>query len=177
MFEPINIRSEKYRDVYQGKGITWKTVVRKKAIFIGKRFKTTMQNDQSYHDIPQIWSKAVETNLFEKIPNPQNPNVMNGIYTGWDIDENFDLLIGTFVHQDTEPPQGFIHHSVAEGKYMVFSIFGNTTEKVLLGWKYIYGTWFAENSYEHGDADDFDHFDERFFEPSQPCSDIFISIK
>ena len=60
---------------------------------------------------------------------------------------------------------------------MVFTVFGSESEKVLLGWRYIYGSWFADHGYEHGDSDDFDHFDSRFYDSSVPCSDIYISIK
>ncbi|TGG92875.1 hypothetical protein E4656_12170 [Natronospirillum operosum] len=60
---------------------------------------------------------------------------------------------------------------------MQFTLPGNTTERIVAGWKYIYGRWFAETGYEHGDSDDFDHFDERFHGPGGPVSEIYISIK
>ncbi|MCP4131984.1 MAG: AraC family transcriptional regulator [bacterium] len=177
LFERINIRNDAYNKVYESKGITWKAVVRKKGTFIGKKYRTTMQDDKSYIDIPAICADSIEKNIFSQIPDPLNTNAMNGVYTGWDPEENFDFLVGTFTHEGASPPKGYVKHSIAHGKYMQFTVYGNAAEKILLGWKYIYGTWFADYGYEHGDSDDFDLFDERFFDSDNPSSEIYISIK
>lgn len=177
LFEKIDINNEKYKKIYSDKGITWKPVVRKESFFIGKKYRTTMQNDKSYDEIPSIWEKSYKDSIFAKIPGRLNENVTNGIYTGWDIEENFDFLVGALTNVKSVPPKNYVRHTLAKGNYMHFTVYGNEAEKILNGWKYIFGTWFADTGYEHGDADNFDLFDERFYDPVNPCSDIFISIK
>lgn len=177
LFEKIDINSDKYRKVYSDAGISWKPVVRKESSFIGKKYRTTMQNNKSYSEIPAIWENSYKDNIFKEIPGRLNENVTNGIYTNWDVEENFDFLVGTTTSIHASPPRGFVRHTIPKGNYMLFTIYGNTSEKIMNGWKYIFGTWFADSGYEHGDADNFDLFDERFFDSDNPCSDIYISIK
>jgi AraC family transcriptional regulator len=176
-FERINLRHERFRPVYEAKGITWRPVVRKETHFIGQKYRTTMQNDRSYTDIPAFWADATRREIFGRIPNPLRAGAANGIYTGWDLEDNFDFLVGAFTETGIPAPEGYVRHVLPEGTYMQFTIRGNQAERILLGWKYIYGTWFAETGYEHGDADDFDHFDERFYHAEDPRSEIYVSIR
>ncbi|WP_411822389.1 effector binding domain-containing protein [Leptospira sp. 'Mane'] len=177
MFEKIDIRSDQYKNVFDGTGIECKPMIRNQIAFIGKTFKTTMQKNQSMIDIPRIWESSFSENIFEKIPNRTAPNTVQGVYSNWDIDENFDFLVGCEVKENTPLPSGFVRHITPAAKYMVFTIPGNTSEKLVHGWKYIYGTWMPNSKYERGFCDDFDVFDARFQDPDHPVSDIYISIR
>ncbi len=177
LFGRMDMGHDQFRPVYEAKGITWREVVRKETRFIGKRYQTTMQNDRGYSDVPEYWANAAQKGIFESIPHPLNENVTNGIYAGWDIEDNFDILIGTFTKAQASSPPGYVSHLLPAGRYIQFTVHGNEAERIVLGWKYIYGSWFAETGYEHGDANDFDQFDERFQDPDDPVSEIYIPVK
>jgi len=176
-FEPIDIFQDRYRDVFNGSGITQETIVRKSISFIGKKFSTTMRGKKSETDIPEFWRKSYSDGLFQKIPGRIDEHSTHGVYINWDLEENFDLLVGSEVETQTSIPHGFEKHTIPPARYMVFTIPGNTSEKLILGWKYIYGAWFPDGSYEHGGADDFEVFDDRFLDPENPLSEIYISIR
>ncbi|TGL31655.1 AraC family transcriptional regulator [Leptospira koniambonensis] len=81
-----------------------------------------------------------------------------------------------------ETPETFLREfkkdfGTTPSEYMLFTVPGNTTEKLLSAWKYIYGTWLANSEYERGSEDDFEVFDERFWDPQNPVSEIYISIR
>ncbi|TGL58986.1 AraC family transcriptional regulator [Leptospira sarikeiensis] len=176
IFEKINIQEEKYRSVYEGVGIEFKPVIRNSSVLIGKTYKTSMQKDKSVSDIPRIWEESYANGIFDQIPNRKDTHTVQGVYSNWDLDENFDFFVGAEVDSETLPISGFTKQVLPASKYMLFTVPGNTMEKLLNAWKYIYGTWLPNSEYERGSEDDFDVFDERFWDPKNPVSDIYISI-
>ncbi|TGG92876.1 AraC family transcriptional regulator [Natronospirillum operosum] len=95
-FDRINMATDSRRPYYEAHGITWQKVVRKEMHFVGRRYRTTMQQERSYTDIPAFWAEATRSNRFDLIPSPLQYGTANGIYTGWDLEENFDFLVGAF---------------------------------------------------------------------------------
>lgn len=177
IFEKINIHENKFKTIYDGTGIEFKTVIRNNAVLIGKKHRTTMQKDQSTKDIPRIWTESFQEGMFDRIPERTDLKKVQGVYSNWDLEENFDFFVGAEVNPETSTPSGFTKQILTASKYMLFTVPGNTTEKLLSAWKYIYGTWLANSEYERGSEDDFEVFDERFWDPLNPVSEIYISIR
>ncbi|PKA16449.1 GyrI protein [Leptospira haakeii] len=177
IFEKININEDKFKTIYDGTGIEFKTVVRNRVVLIGKKHRTTMQKEQSTQDIPRIWTESFQEGLFDQIPERTDLKKVQGVYSNWDLEENFDFFVGAEVNPEVSVPSGFTKQILTASKYMLFTVPGNTTEKLLNAWKYIYGTWLANSEYERGSEDDFEVFDERFWDPQNPVSEIYISIR
>ncbi len=177
VFEKIDIYEDRYKNVYDRNGIEFRPVTRGKIGFVGQKHRTTMQKNQSAMDIPEIWRGSFQNQIFSQIPNPLNPKITLGVYTNWDYEENFDFLVGTEVGDETVPPPDFVKYTLPPAKYMLFTIPGNSSEKLIYAWKYIYGTWLPNSGYDRGDRDDFEVFDDRFQDPVNPLSDIYLSIR
>lgn len=150
-------------------------VVRAETRFIGWKYRTSMQRMRNETDIPAFWGDFFSRNVLGAIPGRLDQAAM-GVYCNWDIEENFDVLIGARVEDLSAVPEGMASRRIAPAKYMAFTVSGNTNEDILKAWKYIYGVWMPETGYERGWADDFDLFDDRFTRAGNPESEIYIPI-
>ncbi|TGL90667.1 AraC family transcriptional regulator [Leptospira congkakensis] len=174
----LKLEIEPLRDKIRIDGSRIKTqiITKNEFVLIGKPRRTTMQKCQNEIDIPKFWGDFFGEGLMNFIPNRIGNSLM-GIYTNWDYAENFDVIIGAQVKDDSKVPDGFVIHRMKPTKYMVFTVPGNTNEDILNGWKYIYGTWMPNTGYEREFSDDFDVFDDRFQSETNPESEIYIPIK
>jgi AraC family transcriptional regulator len=158
------------------KKIKMEEVTRNEILFIGLKNRTTMQKKQNEIDIPKFWNEFGTSNSILEIPNKRNSSMM-GVYCNWDIDENFTILTGAEVTTLKQIPKGFSTYQMPAMRYMVFTAEGNSNEEILAAWNYIYGVWMPATGYERGFSDDFDLFDDRFFHPTKPVSEIYIPLR
>jgi AraC family transcriptional regulator len=150
-------------------------VVRGETLLIGRKYRTTMRQMRNETDIPAFWGDFFSRNVMAEIPDKADGAAM-GVYFNWDIEENFDVLIGARVERFGKVPEGMEARRIAPAKYMAFTVPGNTNEDILRAWKYIYGVWMPETGYERGLTDDFDLFDDRFTRAENPESEIYIPL-
>lgn len=174
IFEKMDVSEKEI--LSKSRNVKHQEITYNEILFIGKRNRTTMQQRQNEIDIPKHWQEFYASNAVAEIPNKKTQSTM-GIYCNWDIDENFDLLTGTEVTSLKQVPTGFVTYRIPPMRYMMFSVEGNTNEEILSVWNYIYGVWMPKTGYERGFADDFDMFDDRFFDPKKPVSEIYIPLR
>jgi AraC family transcriptional regulator len=174
-FAPINIRDGKYHDVYPNVAVEERVVVRKETLVRGLSNRTSMRNNQGFHDIPRFWSEFFASGHREDIADAAPPGALLGVYSDWDYEENFDLTIGPPVSAERESP-GLRTICIPAGKYAVFTIPGSAPYDLVAGWKYIYATWLPNTRLERAYGVDFDWFDERFTGDASALSDIYIPL-
>jgi AraC family transcriptional regulator len=150
-------------------------VVRSEALFVGRKYRTTMRQMRNEADIPAFWGDFHSRGALAAIPHRRDGAAM-GIYCNWDFEENFDVLIGAQVERLDAIPEEMAVRRIAPAKYMAFTVPGNTNEDILRAWKYIYGVWMPETGYGRGLTDDFDLFDDRFTRSENPESEIYIPL-
>lgn len=176
LYDRLDVASLRTRGNYAG-GIRFQPVTRSEILFAGKPHRTTMQRRQNEIDIPRFWKEFTESGELSRLDAATRAGTAAmGVYTNWDYDENFDVLIGAPVRTRESVPDGWVLHRLMPARYMVFTIPGNSNQDILNGWNYIYGTWMPETGYERDFSDDFDMFDDRFWS-DRPESEIYIPIK
>jgi predicted transcriptional regulator YdeE len=133
--------------------------------------KTTNLNlisaDQSIH-IANAWNTYFGLNL----PNPMRTF---GVYTDYDKNMNYSMIIGSeFKNQETLPSKLF-DFTIPAGKYAVFIVKGKMPEAIQKFWG---DFWTNTNNFhfERAFKADFELYGERYF-TATPEVDIYISTK
>lgn len=177
VFARLDISNPDFRLEYTKGDIRFEPVTRNEIYITGKKYRTSMKNNQNQVDVPEAWQDFTINGISEAIPNKIGA-ANYGVYYEWDYEENFSILIGCQVqsHNRNVKQEGLFHHTIKACKYMVFTIPGKSNEDILAGWNYIYGIWMPMTGYERDFSEDFDIFDDRFFS-DDPVSEIYIPIK
>jgi AraC family transcriptional regulator len=176
LFERIDVYGDRFRQRETDTHIRHRLVTRGEIHIIAKRHRTTMQKRQNEADISRFWRLFLSADSAAQIPHRINAAAM-GVYTNWDFDENFDVLIGCPVSSLADIPEGFVGYTLPPAKYVVFTVSGNSNADILGAWKYIYGVWMPNTGYERDFTDDFDMFDDRFMRAEKPESEIYIPVR
>lgn len=141
---------------------------------IGYEYRTTLQEEQYFEEIPRFYGEFGSNGLFLKIPGRAAPEMAYGIACNFQDDGRFSFVIGEEVHEftdDLEP--GFICYEIPKGKYAAFRVDGppqNTR-------KYIYGTWLPNSNYERREGPDFEVTDVLKSSPDAISMVIYIPIE
>ncbi len=180
-FERIDIHDDRYRDIYPDTNIRWETRLKNETRFLGRRHRTSMRGGRNTRDMPRFWGDFMRDEFKERIPERKKDNTLMSVFSNWDFDENFDVTIGAEVGHDAtagnEPGYEMSELTIPARKYMVFTVKGYSPEDLMMGWKYIYGTWMPNTMHERDFGLDFDLFDERFQPDENAESEIYIPIK
>ncbi|NQF16830.1 AraC family transcriptional regulator [Brevibacillus sp. HB1.3] len=128
---------------------------------IGRRFRTSLQDEQHFKDIPGFYYEFGRNQDYLRIPNKAAEDMSYGIACEFEDDGGFSFVIGEAVHQvPDELSEGFISFVLPGGKYAEFKVTGDA-DLVQNTRRYIYGTWLPQSNYERGEGPDFEVTDVR----------------
>ncbi len=128
----------------------------KKRLIIGYEYKTTLQSEKYFEDIPEFYFDFGKNQYYERIENKIAPNIAHGISTNFHDDGRFSFIIGEEVQKyDSSLDDGFVNFEIPEGKYAEFKINGSS-ESVQNTRRYIYSVWLPNSNYERNNGPDFE---------------------
>ncbi|GCE50901.1 AraC family transcriptional regulator [Thermosporothrix hazakensis] len=122
---------------------------------VGREYRTTLDSDQYFRDIPRFYKDFGANEHYLRIPNRAKPDLAYGVACHFADDESFSFLIGEEVSSvDPEPVEGLVPFVVPGGKYAMFKV-GPLDEAQDVR-RYIYGTWLPHSHYERREGPDFE---------------------
>jgi len=145
---------------------------------IGYAYKTNLNNDKHYEEIPGFYQHFGMNEFYMRIPDKTAPNMSYGIACNFEDDGRFSFIVGEEVGQFADQlDDGFVNFEIPEGTYAEFKAYGpaGTVPSVR---DYIYGTWLPQSNYERTEGPDFevtDVMNSRF--PEDLRVKIYIPIK
>ncbi|MGG1441438.1 AraC family transcriptional regulator [Brevibacillus laterosporus] len=153
-------------------------VVLNKKLIIGYEYKTNLNNEKYFEEIPVFYIDFGRNEYYCRIPKKISPNMSYGISANFDDEGHFSFIVGEEVKEiNSELENGFVNFEIPEGKYARFKVNG-TTDLVQSTRRYIYGTWLLNSKYERRDGPDFeitDVLNSTF--PNEMKMKIYIPIK
>ncbi|AYB36830.1 AraC family transcriptional regulator [Brevibacillus laterosporus] len=153
-------------------------VVLNKKLIIGYEYKTNLNNEKYFEEIPVFYIDFGRNEYYCRISKKISPNMSYGISANFDDEGHFSFIVGEEVKEiNSELENGFVNFEIPEGKYARFKVNG-TTDLVQSTRRYIYGTWLLNSKYERRDGTDFeitDVLNSTF--PNEMKMKIYIPIK
>ncbi|MCR8993666.1 AraC family transcriptional regulator [Brevibacillus laterosporus] len=153
-------------------------VVLNKKHIIGYEYKTSLNHEQYFKEIPTFYTDFGKNRYYHKIPRRSSPIMSFGISTNFHDEGHFSFIIGEEVKEmNTTLEKGFVNLEIPEGKYAKFKVNG-PAELVQNTRRYIYGTWLLNSKYEREDGPDFEITDVlNSIYPNEMKMKIYIPIK
>jgi AraC-type DNA-binding domain-containing proteins len=122
----------------------------------GYEYKTDLDNDKYFEDIPEFYVDFGSNEYYMKIPNQIIPGLQYGVLGSFHNDEGFSFVIGKAVrHSNKANSNGFISFAIPAGQYAEFKVTGSV-ELVQDTRRYIYNTWLPNTNYERCEGPDFE---------------------
>ncbi|ATO48414.1 effector binding domain-containing protein [Brevibacillus laterosporus] len=153
-------------------------VVLNKKLIIGYEYKTNLNNEKYFEEIPVFYIDFGRNEYYCRISKKISPNMSYGISANFDDEGHFSFIVGEEVKEiNSELENGFVNFEIPEGKYARFKVNG-TTDLVQSTRRYIYGTWLLNSKYERRDGPDFEITDVlNSTLPNEMKMKIYIPIK
>ena len=131
----------------------------KKKIIYGYSYKTNLDSDKYFNDIPGFYGDFGENTHFMKIPERVCPAISYGIPFDYKANGEFSFLVG----EETGITSNVSENSFAilelpEGEYAEFSINGSV-EECQKAWRYIFSIWLPKSDYNKADSPDYEMTD------------------
>lgn len=144
----------------------------------GYEYKTSLQDEQYYAEIPGFYLDFGQQQYYERISHKVAPNMAYGISTNFQEDGRFSFIIGEEVEIFEEQlEKGFTHLEIPAGKYAEFTLNG-TAEGIQNTRRFIYGVWLPNSNYERDTGPDFEITDVmQSIYPQEMKMKIYIPIK
>lgn len=108
---------------------------------IGIQIRTTNENNQQAKDIPKLWSRFQEENLFDKIPNKKSSELI-GLYFDYESDytKPYNYMICCEVTSLENIPEGLVSKIVPTSDYTIFKAEGKFPDCIEKAWEKIWGS-------------------------------------
>lgn len=144
---------------------------------IGVEYKTNLNNEKYFEEIPGFYFDFGRNEYYLQIPKKTAPNMSYGIACNFHDDGNFSFIVGEEVQEFAcELEKGFVNFEIPEGKYAEFKVNG-AADSVQNTRRYIYGTWLPNSNYERREGPDFEITDVlQSIYPNQMKMIIYIPI-
>ncbi|REG96061.1 GyrI-like domain-containing protein [Flavobacterium aquicola] len=141
---------------------------------IGISVRTTNENGQAAKEIVDLWSRFMNEQILETIPNKID-NTVYSIYTDYESDHTkpYTVILGCRVENLNEIPNGMIGKSFDGGNYMKLSAKGDLMKGLIINkWTEIWEMDLARTF-----TTDFEVFGEKSQNPTDAEIDFLIAIK
>jgi AraC family transcriptional regulator len=147
---------------------------------VGVRFSTTMENEQSFKDIPTFWPKFWQSDAPKKllpIMRKDLPGVMGVCAMGEEMDPNgaFDYYIA--VGSDAPVPEGCSEFTVPASTYAIFDCVGPLPNALQDTMRRIMTEWLPTSGYEYGSAPDLEVYSDGDTNAADYKSWIWMPVK
>ncbi|MED1744738.1 AraC family transcriptional regulator [Brevibacillus borstelensis] len=141
---------------------------------VGYAYKTNLNNESYFEDIPRFYADFGRNGHYMRIPNKAAPDMAYGISCDFQDNGDFTFIVGEEVKNlDGELEDGFVHCLLPAGKYAEFRVIDSVQNTRT----YIYGTWLPNSNYERREGPDFEITDVRqSVYPDQMKIKIYIPI-
>jgi len=134
-------------------------VVIDKIEIVGYEYRTSLENEKYFVDIPNCYSDFGNNEYYLSISNRATPAFAYGVNCNYQENGEFSFVVGEAVNQSaSELEIGFVSLEIPKGKYAEFRVKGST-EVSQNTWRYIYGTWLLNSNYNRREGPDFEVVD------------------
>ncbi|MDQ0720921.1 AraC family transcriptional regulator [Paenibacillus sp. W4I10] len=141
---------------------------------IGYEYKTNLNDNQHYAEIPGFYHDFGMEQRFMAIPERTRPDMAYGVACHFEEDGAFSFIVGeesSGASQVIEP--GFTSIEIPGGLYAEFTVEGSGQDIR----KMIYGSWLPQSNYERREGPDFEVTDVWKSTPEQLDMKIYIPLK
>ncbi|MNO18373.1 Right origin-binding protein [compost metagenome] len=123
---------------------------------IGCRYKTSLNGDGHYSDIPGFYDDFGSNGRFMPIPEKVSPGMSYGISCDYQENGDFSFIVGEAVAENAElPDMNYVYFVIPAGNYAMFKAYGHASLTQATR-DYIYGTWLPNSGYERREGPDFE---------------------
>ena len=109
---------------------------------IGRLLRTTNVADRAMQEIPLFWERFIRDKAFLNIPAQTDPGKICAIYTDYDKEGFYSLIIGAAVSTLEIVPEGFVAKEVPAEKHAVLDMKGQIAKVVPEAWKSVWSPSF-----------------------------------
>ena len=105
----------------------------------GISVRTTNQNNQSHHDLNQLWQHVFNSGILHRIPGKKN-NKIYCIYTDYksDYQDEYTAIIGVETDIDIVMPDELTRVQIKKGNYIKYEETGKIPDIVMNLWQNIW---------------------------------------
>jgi predicted transcriptional regulator YdeE len=142
-------------------------------MLIGIAIRTINENGQAVQEIGELWTKFLENNLLNTIPNKVD-NTIYSLYTDYEGDHTkpYTAILGCRVNSLDNIPEGMIGKSFDGGNYVKTSAKGDLMKGLVVNkWSEIF-----DMKLDRLFTADFEVFGEKAQNPSDAEIDFYIAV-
>ncbi|MBP2244490.1 GyrI-like domain-containing protein [Paenibacillus xylanexedens] len=153
---------------------TPRLVTREPNWIVGYEYKTNLNDNQHYAEIPGFYHDFGMEQKFMAIPERTRPDMAYGVACHFEEDGAFSFIVGeesSGASQVLEP--GFTSIEIPGGLYAEFTVEGSGQDIR----KMIYGSWLPQSNYERREGPDFEVTDVWKSTLEQLDMNIYIPLK
>ncbi|ADO57287.1 AraC family transcriptional regulator [Paenibacillus polymyxa] len=144
---------------------------------VGYEYKTNLNNEQHYKEIPGFYEHFGAHEYFMCIPNKIAPGMSYGIACRFEDNGAFSFVVGEEVEKESkELAEGFINMEIPAGKYAEFDASGSNGRVQNIR-DFIYGTWLPNSNFERREGPDFEITDVMNSSPDHLNMKVYIPIE
>ncbi|MDG0052686.1 AraC family transcriptional regulator [Paenibacillus sp. P2(2022)] len=144
---------------------------------VGYEYKTNLNNEQHYKEIPGFYEHFGAHEYFMCIPNKIAPGMSYGIACRFEDNGAFSFVVGEAVEEESkELAEGFIYMEIPAGKYAEFDASGSNGRVQSIR-DFIYGTWLPNSNFERREGPDFEITDVMNSYPDHLSMKVYIPIE
>lgn len=144
---------------------------------VGYEYKTNLNNEQHYKEIPGFYEHFGAHEYYMCIPNKIAPGMSYGIACQFEDNGAFSFVVGEAVEEESkELAEGFIYMEIPAGKYAEFDASGSNGRVQSIR-DFIYGTWLPNSNFERREGPDFEITDVMNSYPDHLSMKVYIPIE
>lgn len=152
--------------------MSFSTITKPAFYVIGIVCRTTNKPDEGPIDIPKLWERFKNEEVYFRIPNKASDDVI-GLYCDYESDHTgaYSLVIGCPVTSLENIPEGFVGKEVPESTYAVFPISGEFPQSLINAWGEVWNTPLNRTF-----SGDFELYGHKFMTSPSKDLELFIAI-
>ncbi|MFA6535717.1 MAG: GyrI-like domain-containing protein [Candidatus Babeliales bacterium] len=157
----------------------YKIVQSNRILFAGIELRLNLTDEQAPQKIGNFWNKFFTEKILDKIVNAKKPINTMALYTNYDNQGNYSMVIGCQATSRSNIPSDMTSeinvYEIPAAKYAVFSVTGQFPQAVSDFWQKL---WLNKDNlgFQRAFTTDFELYDHRF-SSATPEMDVYTAIK
>jgi predicted transcriptional regulator YdeE len=150
-------------------------VIKEKKAFtvVGIEMRMTNQNGESMEKIPVFWQQFYSEHIVEKIPFVIDPDTVYAVYSDYDEQGYYSMLIGVEASAGQVLPPGLSSVTVPASKYAMMTAKGPISSAIARSWQHV---WSHHFPHTRAFRADFERYDQRSKAMENAEVDLYVSI-